>query len=711
MGSLLAPSTRMKRAAYAGLVLLGLSAWNEALALAAVPLLAVPSVYYIYKLAFLLRDRLFWRVRNRILASFVFVGIVPIGIVGFIGLIVVWFLVGAMGTLFTERQFESTIDRLDHIALRVQLELDDREVGALGAQTARPTPLERPRVTPEKGDPALAETVNRAMQENQDLPHLALSIFEQKDSTIALAYSSAPHPVVRELPGWAAERHFEGLVIDDSTGYFRAISDIRTGDRHFYVLVSTPLSQAYAHDFWKRSGVYLYPTVSRRFHRDERGVHAEDLHVLKDPLTTLDLIGSQEARRLDPSMEIGALLLPWASISMATRWAEGPEGPGPDRGESGVFRATVSWEETGGPRSSPLVLRMSIDPVRIVRNSLSGGYDVSDLLLSLLIFLCAVLAAVELVSLAIGAVISRRITSAVHDLSQGTQAIRSGRFDFRVPAHHHDQLGELANSFNTMAASIQALLVEVGDKQRMEAELQMARDVQAQFFPSVIPRVGRLALTGTCVPARVVSGDCYDFLLHGDERLDIVVSDISGKGMSAALLTASLQSALRLQVAVETVEAQPGRLVRMVGHLNQHLCRNTAPEKFATLFIGSYDSKASTLLYCCAGHNPPYLLQDGRLSQLGMGGCPVGLIPEVQYEEATVSIGGGDLFVIYTDGITEAQNLAGELFGEERLERVILDCSGLGCEEVQSQILEAVRDFSLGVEQADDQTLVVGKIV
>ena len=94
-----------------------------------------------------------------------------------------------------------------------------------------------------------------------------------------------------------------------------------------------------------------------------------------------------------------------------------------------------------------------------------------------------------------------------------------------------------------------------------------------------------------------------------------------------------------------------------------------------------------------------------------MGGCPVGLIPEVQYEEATVSIGGGDLFVIYTDGITEAQNLAGELFGEERLERVILDCSGLGCEEVQSQILEAVRDFSLGVEQADDQTLVVGKIV
>ena len=132
---------------------------------------------------------------------------------------------------------------------------------------------------------------------------------------------------------------------------------------------------------------------------------------------------------------------------------------------------------------------------------------------------------------------------------------------------------------------------------------------------------------------------------------------------------------------------------------------------FATLFIGSYDPTSSTLSYCCAGHNPPYLLQNGKMSQLSVGGCPVGLIADVRYEEAVVTLDAGDLFVIYTDGITEARSLSGEMFGEERLERVILDCSGLSCEEVQSQILETVREFSLGVEQADDQTLVVGKIV
>ncbi|MBI2950754.1 SpoIIE family protein phosphatase [bacterium] len=449
------------------------------------------------------------------------------------------------------------------------------------------------------------------------------------------------------------------------------------------------MSQAYEYAFWRKSGVYLYPYIPEGFHHDRRGVRIEHLHILKDPLTALDLTGSQEAGRADPSLNIGALLLPWASLFRVTPWSSGPS----------------------TPSSNPLVIRMSIDPIRVFRHSMSSGFDLADPLLTALIALCAILALVELSSFAIGAVISRRITSAVHDLSQGTQAIRAGRLDFRAPARHHDQLGELANSFNAMAESIQSLLVDVGDKQRMEAELQMARDVQAQFFPRQIPRVGRLALSGACAPARVVSGDCYDFLPHGDTLLDVVVSDISGKGLSAALLTASLQSALRLQVTVGAPEAQPGRLARMVCHLNRHLCLNTAPERFATLFIGAYDPEASTLSYCCAGHNPPYLLQGRRLSQLGVGGVPLGLIADARYEEATVSLDAGDLFVIYTDGITEAQSSSGEMFGEERLERVILGCAGVSCEEIQSQILEAVRDFSVGVEQADDQTLVVGKIV
>jgi len=662
----------MKRVTYAGLILLALGLWSDALALAAFPLLAVSFGYYLYRFAGVLRDRLFWRVRNRILASFVFIGVVPVGVVAFIGLIVVWFLVGAMGTLFTEGEFEATVDRLDHIALRVQLDLYRAALD---------------------GDLSPVQTVTERMQANRDLSHLSISIFEQKGDTVALTYSSDPEPVVRGLPGWATKGRFAGIAIDDSTAHFRALTDVHAGDRRFYVLASIPMSQAYEYAFWRKSGVYLYPYIPEGFHHDRRGVRIEHLHILKDPLTALDLTGSQEAGRADPSLNIGALLLPWASLFRVTPWSSGPS----------------------TPSSNPLVIRMSIDPIRIFRHSMSSGFDLADPLLTALIALCAILALVELSSFAIGAVISRRITSAVHDLSQGTQAIRAGRLDFRVPARHHDQLGELVNSFNAMAESIQGLLVEVGDKQRMEAELQMARDVQAHFFPKQIPRIGRLALSGACAPARVVSGDCYDFLPHGDTLLDVVVSDISGKGLSAALLTASLQSALRhlrpIQVLVGDAEPKPGRLARTVSHLNRHVCHNTAPEQFATLFIGSYDPETSTLSYCCAGHNPPYLLQGRRLSQLSVGGCPVGLIPDARYEEMAVSLDAGDLFVIYTDGITEAQSSSGEMFGEERLERVILGCAGMSCEEIQSQILEAVRDFSVGVEQADDQTLVVGKIV
>lgn len=431
--------------------------------------------------------------------------------------------------------------------------------------------------------------------------------------------------------------------------------------------------------------------MSQGFEQNRERIRVEGLSVLKDPLTALDLTGLQEARRTRPSLNIGAVLLPWGSILRVTSWSEGPD-----------------TTRTG---ARPLLMGMNINPIRVFRSAMSTGYDVADVLLFFLKVLCGALAVVELISIFIGAVISRRITSAVHDLSLGTQAIRGGRFDFRVEENHRDQLGEMAGSFNAMAGSIQTQLAEVGEKERIEAELRMARDVQAQFFPRRIPRVGRLSLSGTCIPARTVSGDCYNFLLHGEAMLDIVVSDIAGKGMSAALLTASLQSALRLQVTIGTVDAAPGRLARIVGHLNQHLCQNTAPEKYTTMFIGSYDPGASALTYCCAGHNPPYLLKSGTLSRLAQGGVPVGLIPGVTYEEATVPLDAGDLFVIYTDGITEAADLAGDQFGEERLEALIAACADLSCGEVQARILEAVRDFTRGVEQSDDQTLVVGRIV
>lgn len=157
---------------------------------------------------------------------------------------------------------------------------------------------------------------------------------------------------------------------------------------------------------------------------------------------------------------------------------------------------------------------------------------------------------------------------------------------------------------------------------------------------------------------------------------------------------------------------KPGRLSTLVSRLNVYLCHNTAPEKFATLFICSFDVKASTLTYCCAGHNPPFLFRKNQdeVTLLEAGGCPIGLFSDWTYEEETISVSPEDLFVIYTDGITEAQNQENQEFGEDRLKQVILDHRTKPREDIQNRILAAVADFSLSAGQFDDQTVVIGRI-
>ena len=275
-----------------------------------------------------------------------------------------------------------------------------------------------------------------------------------------------------------------------------------------------------------------------------------------------------------------------------------------------------------------------------------------------------------------------------------------------------DQLGELGRSFNTMAQSIEMLMDEEREKERIETELSMAREVQARFIPNVPPQRGPLELAGAWIPARTVSGDYYDFIEHRDRMLDIVVGDISGKGISAALMMAGLQASLRSQALDPVLEGSPDRLSRLMSRLNVYLCHSTAPDRFATVFICSYHTETSRLNYCCAGHNPPLLLRNGSddVALLESGGYPIGLFPEAEYEDSSVSVDPGDLFAVYTDGITDALNREEEDFGEARLRRVLSRNRERSSEEILERILASVRDFSLGVEQFDDQTAVIGRV-
>ena len=649
----LTPDTRMKRWTFAGLFLALVFDEDSFFYTLSVPILIVSGLYYSWQIFKLVRERLLWKVRDRILVSFVFVGVVPITIVLLIGLIVSWFLIGTLGASLLEKHVENTVSRMERLPQAVQVELYRN-----ASKNLLP----------------LSEIVNTVLESNRNLPGLTLEIYEQRQNTFELLYAHPDtHPGV-QTPAWIQKGPFAGVMLDtlsdnalpDSSMLidFRSGSMIDVNDRKFYVLACMPLSKPFQTEVWNESGVFIASQfLSRR----------RPIQRFKDEVDWSEL-----------PLGLGEFRLPWAGALKAHEWHNN--------------------------ESKEVFLTIWLDPLRILNDTMDTKQRIVRILFATLIGLCLGLACVEVGSFLLGLVISRRITTAVYELSEGTQALRTGQLDFKINTGKRDQLGELGQSFNAMTGSIQVLLKEVGEKERIEAELGLAREVQARFIPTIPPDMGRLELAGNWIPARMVSGDYYDFIEHQERVLDIVVSDISGKGMSAALMMAGLRSALRSQSVVEARDLKPGRLSSLVSRLNLHLCHNSAPEKFATLFICAFDPNALTLAYCCAGHNPPLLVRDGKISVLDVGGCPIGLFTEWKFQEDTIPVIKGDLIVIYTDGITEAQSANQNEFGEERLQQVVLANQNRSCEEIQEKILRAVRDFSIGAEQFDDQTIVVGRV-
>lgn len=337
--------------------------------------------------------------------------------------------------------------------------------------------------------------------------------------------------------------------------------------------------------------------------------------------------------------------------------------------------------------------------------------------------------------------LSKTVTASVTELYDATQRIDRGDLRQSIAVKRDDQMAELSRSFNRMMGSLQRLLLEQKQKQRLENELSIAQEVQANLFPHTsIDHLAGLQLHGICRPVRAVSGDYYDFLLsdEGIERapktvasvpsgVGIAVGDISGKGISAALLMATLHSAIRAyQLAGEdllrtaaapmadsffprntfAIFQSPGRMLSL---LNRHLFRSTQPEKYATLFLAHYDAATAELTYSNAGQLPPLILRgDNTVRRLDCGGIVVGLIDNMQYDQETVPMHPGDILIAYSDGVTEPENDFGD-FGEERLMEVVRRYRDQPLHLISSQVMLALDAWIGAEEQPDDITLVLAR--
>ena len=379
-----------------------------------------------------------------------------------------------------------------------------------------------------------------------------------------------------------------------------------------------------------------------------------------------------------------------------------------DLGVSFLYPVFVpSWEN---PQAAPKRLVFIVDTRYSAVLSIVFGEkdDWSDIMMSALLALLVVLFLVEGVSLWAGVKLTRNITGAVHELYEGTQHVREGDFAYRIPVEGTDQLGELSASFNTMTENLGRLIVVAKEKERLESELAIARDVQNQLFPKDVPFTTSLELKGVCNPARMVSGDYYDFmsLPHGD--LAFAIGDVAGKGISAALLMATIQSTMRTQLSSLNGNSNEAlSAARMVGTLNRQLYATTAPEKYATFYFALYDDLNHALTYTNAGHLAPMLLRGGDIQMLDSTGTVVGAFPVAVYEEKTVILERGDVLLAYTDGIVEPENVYGEMFGEDRLKDLLVKYSKADSAELIARTMEAVVQWTGEGELQDDMTMVV----
>ena len=355
---------------------------------------------------------------------------------------------------------------------------------------------------------------------------------------------------------------------------------------------------------------------------------------------------------------------------------------------------------------APVLASFWVRPLTINGNLFKSVGALGPYLIVGIIVAAAIFLVLEVAVLATGWLLTRTITRSIADLYDGTLHVRRGDFSHRVRVTQRDQLGALGESFNEMTSSISELIEEQRERQRLENEVSIAREVQQQLFPHTLPSVPGLELGAICRPARVVSGDYYDFISLGPTRVGIALADISGKGIFASLLMASLQAALR---SAATLDAQSGT-AEIVSRVNRHLFSNTSDDRYATLFYAVYDSREKTLTYTNAGHLPPFFLTDGRVEKLDQGGTVVGLFDDARYAECTRKVEPGSLLVAFSDGLTEPESVYGEEFGIERLKAEVVRRRGAQATQLAEDLIAATEQWAGTPEQADDVTVVVARM-
>lgn len=643
--------------------------------------------------------RLLWKVRNRLIVTYLLMGLAPVVLLVTLALVLLYVFSGQFAIFAASAEVE---DELAHLAA------ENRSFAMHVSHEVAKNPTTHDLMLPEAEDAA------------PDRRHHGLEAAAFEDGhKVTLLPAGVNSVVITTIPSWAKDR-FRGIVLEGGRLYLRAI-DIQTlGGHTTTVIASLPLRKEnvdqIAHDL---GAMTIVPKVDLD---EDNPAPAGDgkVHVaVHAPGDSGVKVNGKDIS----TQELQRSAISGGKLPAADSFYDIPV----------TFAApltTVDWA-TGKEHST--FTRVTSRPSLLYKRLFITSLDVATLVQDALIGIAILFGLIELVAFIMAVRLNRTITRSVHDLYEATVAIDSGNLQHRIKVKRNDQLAALSQSFNNMAASLERLLEEQREKERLQNELAIAQEVQANLFPRGKIALPMLELHGACYPARTVSGDYYDFLLFGQTGLGLALGDISGKGISAALLMATLHSAVRAyrfageelvtagtaalavsstrHMGEDEIECgelfeEPGKILAL---LNRHLYRSTQPEKYATLFLAHYDGARSMLTYSNGGHLQPLLLRsDDTLKRLDRGGTVVGLIDNMSYEQGTERLKSGDILVAYSDGVTEPENEFGE-FGEARLLEVVRRHRHLPLEAISEQVMQSLRSWIGGQEQPDDITLVLAR--
>lgn len=672
-------------------------------------LACIPLAYFLVKGARWITQHLLWRVRRRLIVTYLLIGAVPILLVLLLMALIGRVVVIQSSASLVERQLEGYLEQSRAATLAIGQDLSD--------------------VNSERWQP---EHMQRRLQERADalapiFPNVRLNLRQATGFQVSVkgmaagneAHGSANNGSEisdqKDLPEWLTlKEDFHGLVLDRNP----------SGEGRIYALHMVRLTRP-AQTIFQLS----YPIGEGL---SQHLSHTTDLKVAPG-LTFIPLIMTPAGGQVDESEQ--------NEIRRQRESANATAGVP-------IFKPVTDWR-TGVTRERDVLVvdwsSLSLGSIWRRVQQFRSGSTLGDVIFVVIAGLAIISFLIALAAIISAGFLTRSITGAVHHLYEGTKRVESGDFDHEIRITGRDQLAALSGSFNQMTRSIRELLRVSAEKQRLDQEMKIAAQVQSLLFPRATPKTKRLDFApGVCIPARSVSGDYYDFIEVAPGIIGVVVADVCGKGVSAALMMANLQANLRGQVqachdahsfklsfaaqsgAFDGFEGKPGAQQRaaeihlqpvrhIVEQVNRQVVASVMDSSYITLFYAEFDEHRSMLRYTNAGHNPPLLLRanvDGekKVEALDRGGTVLGLFSDVVYEDVELQLESGDVLAAFTDGLIEARSPMGEEFGEERVIQALRRYADLSATEIEHQMLRAVKEWTHEAEQEDDLTLVIFKV-